>query len=157
VAIAEHIRRLREYVGNDLLLVPSAAVVPRDEAGRILLVRSIDSGQWAIIGGAIEPDETPRQAARREAVEEAGVRVRLDGILDVLGGPEFRIHYPNGDETAYVSVVFAAIVVDGTPTPDGEETCDARWFAPAELSALDLSPYARLTLRTLGLLPARVE
>jgi 8-oxo-dGTP pyrophosphatase MutT (NUDIX family) len=32
---------------------------------------------WSTIGGAIEPDEAPEQAAAREAVEEAGIEVRL--------------------------------------------------------------------------------
>ena len=47
MAIAPYIRRLRELVGTELLVLPSAAVLPRDESGRVLLVRVIDTGQWA--------------------------------------------------------------------------------------------------------------
>ena len=93
--------------------------------GRILLVRLIDTDQWAVIGGAIEPDESPQQAAVREAEEEAGVAVALGAILGVIGGPEFRITYPNGDQTSYVSTVFDATVIGGTPAADGDET--SRW------------------------------
>jgi len=46
-------------VGDELLVLPSAAVLPRDDSGRILLVRVLDTGQWALIGGAIEPVELP--------------------------------------------------------------------------------------------------
>ncbi len=60
-------------VGHDLLLLPSTAVLPRDDAGRLLLVRLIDTGNWAAIGGAVEPGESPRDGAVREAEEEAGV------------------------------------------------------------------------------------
>jgi 8-oxo-dGTP pyrophosphatase MutT (NUDIX family) len=104
--ISPHVRDLREKVGHSLLLLPSTAVLPRDEAGRLLLVRLIDTGNWATIGGAIEPDENPRDCAVREAQEEAGVSVELGAILGVLGGPDYRVTYPNGDESAYVVTAF---------------------------------------------------
>lgn len=150
--ISPYIRRLREHVGHDLLLVPSVAVLPRDDDGRILLVRQSDDGRWATIGGAVEIDEDPRDSAIRETREEAGVDVELTGILDVLGGPGFRRTYPNGDRTAYVSTVFGARVVGGQPRPDHEETTEVAWFAPADLEALDLGNFARLSLTHLGLL-----
>lgn len=152
MAISEYLRRIRTYVGHDLVLVPSVAVLPRDDTGRILLVRDTDTGQWMTIGGAVEVDEPPEDAARREAREEAGIQVDLGEILDVVGGPGFRIRYPNGDETAYVSTVYSATVVNGTPAPDGDETTDVKWFTPTELAGLDLRPFARRTFTRLGLL-----
>ena len=110
MAMSPYIRRLRDLIGNELLVLPSAAVLPRDDRGRILLVRLIDSGLWATIGGAIEPDESPEEAALREAEEEAGVKLKLGPILAVLGGPEYRLTYPNGDQTSYVATVFDATV-----------------------------------------------
>ena len=95
--IAPHIQRLRALVGHELLVLPGAAVLPRDGDGRVLLVRTIDDDRWAAIGGAIEPDESPEQAALREAREEAGVSLRLGPVLAVLGGPDYRMTYPNGD------------------------------------------------------------
>jgi ADP-ribose pyrophosphatase YjhB (NUDIX family) len=150
VAVSPHIRRLRELVGNDLLVLPSAAVLPRDGVGRILLVRDLDTDLWAAIGGAVEPDESPQQCAVREAEEEAGVVVRLGDILGVLGGPEYRMVYPNGDQTAYVSTVFGATVVGGTPTPDGEETSEVAWWSPANLPLDEMSGFTRALLRDVG-------
>ncbi|MCI0685809.1 MAG: NUDIX domain-containing protein [Sporichthyaceae bacterium] len=149
--VSDHIRRLRDQVGNGLLLLPSVAVLPRDEQGRILLVRQADTGKWGTIGGAVEVDEHPRDAACREAEEEAGIVVELGRVLDVVGGPDYRITYANGDLTAYVSVVYEATVRSGTPTPDGDETTETRWFAQEELAAADLGPFARVTFRDLGL------
>src|SRR3984885_16011791 len=100
------IRRLRDLIGNELLVLPSVAVLPRDARGRVLLVQLIDSGLWATIGGAIEPDESPQEAALREAQEEAGVKLKLGPILAVLGGSEYRLTYPNGDQTSYVVTVY---------------------------------------------------
>jgi ADP-ribose pyrophosphatase YjhB (NUDIX family) len=151
VAIAPYIRRLRELVGTELLVLPSAAVLPRDAAGRILLVRIIETGQWAVIGGAIEPDESPQDAARREAQEEAGVTLELGPILGVLGGPQFRLTYPNGDQTSYVTTVFAATVVGGTPHPDGDETSAVAWWDPGHLPHSEMSAFTRALLAAVGI------
>ena len=151
VAISPYIKWLRDLVGHELLVLPSAAVVPRDADGRVLLVRLSDSGQWAVVGGAVEPDESPEDAAVREAQEEAGVTVRLGAILAVLGGPEYRVTYPNGDQTSYVSTVYDASVIAGSPTPDGDETLEARWWDVDALPYGEMSNFTRALLGALGL------
>ncbi|HXQ58878.1 MAG TPA: NUDIX domain-containing protein [Acidimicrobiales bacterium] len=150
MAIAPYLRRIRELVGHELLVLPGVAVVPRDPNGRILLVRIIDTSQWALIGGTVEPDESPDDAAIREAQEEAGVRISLGPILGVIGGPEFRISYPNGDETSYVSTVFDATVIGGTPTPDHDETSEVRWWDSDQLPADEMSSFTRALMRAVG-------
>ena len=149
--ISPHVRRLRDKVGHDLLLLPSAAVVPRDEAGRLLLVRLIDTGNWATIGGAVEPGESPRDCAVREAEEEAGVTVELGNVLGVFGGSEYRVTYPNGDESAYVVTVFNATVIEGSPRPDGDETSEVGWFRPEESPLDEMGSLTQVLFRDLGL------
>jgi ADP-ribose pyrophosphatase YjhB (NUDIX family) len=138
-------------VGHSLLLLPSTSILPRDEAGRILLVRLIDTGRWATIGGAVEPDESPRESAVREAQEEAGIVVELGAVLGILGGPDYRVTYPNGDESAYVVSVFDAVVVDGTPRPDHDETSEVGWFELADLPLDQMGRLTRAIFRDLGL------
>ena len=138
-------------MGHDLLLLPSTTVLPRDDTGRILLVRLIDSGNWATIGGAIEPGESPRESAVREAEEEAGVTVELGDIVGVFGGPEYRVTYPNGDESAYVVTVFDGDVKEGTPRPDGDETSEVGWFRTDELPFDQMGGLTRALFRDLGL------
>jgi ADP-ribose pyrophosphatase YjhB (NUDIX family) len=150
VAIAPYIKRLRQLVGHELLVLPSAGVLPRDEHDRILLVRLVDTGQWALIGGAIEPDESPEHAALREADEEAGVQLSLGRILGVIGGPEFRITYPNGDQTSSVSTIFDATVIGGSPRADGDETSAVAWWAPDQLPYGEMSDFTRALLRAVG-------
>jgi 8-oxo-dGTP pyrophosphatase MutT (NUDIX family) len=152
VAISPFIRRLRDIVGNELLVLPSVAALPRDDRGRVLLVRHIDSGLWATIGGAIEPDESPQEAALREAEEEAGVELKLGPVLAVLGGPEYRLTYPNGDQASYVVTVFDAVVIGGTPTADGDETSAVEWWDPGRLPHDQVNALARALLRDVGIL-----
>jgi ADP-ribose pyrophosphatase YjhB (NUDIX family) len=151
VGIAPHIARLRAVVGHELLLLPSAAVLPVDEAGRLLLVREAgrDDG-WTVLGGAVDVGESPAEAAVREAREEAGVGVRLVRLLDVLGGPDYEVTYPNGDHAAYVIAVYETRIVEGSPAPADGELSDVAWFAPEELPALPLTRLTRALLRATG-------
>ncbi len=153
MAISPYIAGLRRRIGHDLLLVPGATVLPWDEQGRVLLVLQADSGTWATIGGSVEPGESPQEAAVREAAEEAGIEVALRGIRAVLGGAEYLMRYSNGDEVAYVSTVFDAVITAGQPRADQEETLEVRWFRPDELAGLEMTAFDRLLCRGCGLLP----
>lgn len=141
MGISPYVRRLRERVGHDLVLLPSVAVLPWDEQGRLLLVRESQTGLWQTVGGAIDPDESPREAALRETLEETGISVRIDRIRGVTGGPQYRLTYPNDDLVSYVPIVFDARVVEGTPRPDGDETLAVDWFSPSELGGVELSEF----------------
>jgi 8-oxo-dGTP pyrophosphatase MutT (NUDIX family) len=151
VGIAAHIARLRAVVGHELLLLPSVSVVPVDEAGRVLLVRHAGHGDgWDVLGGAVEVGESPATAAVREAREEIGVDVRLVRLLDVLGGPDYEVSYPNGDRVAYVTAVYEAHVIEGSPAVSDGELSEVAWFGAGELPALGLSRFARALLSAVG-------
>jgi 8-oxo-dGTP pyrophosphatase MutT (NUDIX family) len=151
MGISPYLRGLRAAVGQDFLLVPSVAVLVWSDDGRLLLVREAQTGLWQTIGGAVEPDESPYEAAEREAAEEAGVRVRIERIRDVAGGPQFRLRYPNGDLVGYVPTIFDARVLDGEPHPDGEETIEVAWFSQRELGAADLTEFTRALFAAVGI------
>ncbi len=141
MGISPYLKGLRERIGHDLVLLPAVAVLPWDEAGHLLMVRESQTGLWQTVGGAIDPDEAPQDAAVREAYEETGVRVALDRIRGVTGGAQYRLRYPNEDLVGYVSIVFDARVTEGTPRPDGEETLAAEWFSPVQLSEIALTDF----------------
>jgi ADP-ribose pyrophosphatase YjhB (NUDIX family) len=153
VGISAHIARLRAAVGHDLLLLPSVSVLPVDAAGRLLLVRHAGHNDgWGVLGGAVDVGESPAQAAVRETREEIGVEVRLVRLLDVLGGPDYEVSYPNGDRTAYVTAVYEAAIIDGFPAVRDDELSDLAWFTPAQLADLELSRFARALLSAAGYL-----
>jgi ADP-ribose pyrophosphatase YjhB (NUDIX family) len=150
--MSEYVRRLRDAIGTDLLLLPSVALILRDEHARVLLVRHADHGHWGLLGGAVDPGESPREAAVRESREEIGVDVELGDVVCALGGREYEVEYANGDRTAYVTVVYDGRVAGGELVPDGVEVLEAQWFAATDLPSADLHSFARNALRELGLL-----
>ena len=151
VAISEYLRRLRERIGHDLVLLPAVCVLIWDSDGRLLLMREAQTNRWQTVGGMVDPDEAPADAARREAVEETGLTVRLRRLRTAVGGPGYRVHYPNGDVCSYVSIVFDAEVITGELAGD-DEVAELRWFRSEDIGRLDLDPLNRHLLRDVGIL-----
>jgi 8-oxo-dGTP pyrophosphatase MutT (NUDIX family) len=145
MGMSDYVRRLRERIGHDYQLMPSAAAIVRDAGGRILLVQSLE-GRWQLPGGAVDPDEHPEEALRRECLEEANAVVRPTRLLAAVGGPGHRHTYGNGDEVGFVVSVYEAELLGGDLRPDHDETQDVGWFAEEELRQLELSPVTRATL-----------
>jgi ADP-ribose pyrophosphatase YjhB (NUDIX family) len=119
-----------------------AAVVVRDAAGRVLMVRRATrhygAGRWCFPCGYVEWDEDVRDAARREALEEAGVDVVLGKILQVA----VNRHDP---ERPTIGIWFAATLADPGAVPvAGDDADGAGWMDPA-----DPPPLAFPTDRTL--------
>ncbi|MEV6394323.1 NUDIX hydrolase [Streptomyces sp. NPDC051907] len=73
------------YIASLPRILAGAAALCRDAEGRVLLVEPNYREGWALPGGTIESDrgETPRQAARRETLEEIGLEVELGALLAV--------------------------------------------------------------------------
>lgn len=150
-----YINSIRSKIGHELLLLPAVTTLIWDEQGRVLLVRHAHNGQWGTVGGMVEPDEAPADAARREALEEVGVTVQLDGIRGAIGGPDHRITYPNGDQCSVVAVVYDATIIEGTITPDDHEVLEARWFSLDDLAVHDLGDHTKTLFGDFGLLEER--
>ena len=48
---------------------------------------------------------------------------------------------------AYVTAVYEAQIIEGSPAPGDGELSEIAWFAPADLTGLPLSRFARALLR----------
>jgi 8-oxo-dGTP pyrophosphatase MutT (NUDIX family) len=140
--LSNYVRSVRTKIGHDLLMLQSVTVMLFDDQHRLLLAQDTGAGLWMTVGGAVEPDETPADAAVRECWEETGLWAELIEIIGVFGGPEFRVHYLNGDLASYVVTVFQARPRGGEAHPDGVETSNLRFVTSVE--ALDL-PMSALT------------
>ncbi|WP_433544961.1 NUDIX domain-containing protein [Streptomyces sp. CA-294286] len=71
------------YISSLPRVLAGAAALFRDPEGRVLLVEPNYREGWALPGGTVESDtgETPREAARRETLEEIGLDVELGPLL----------------------------------------------------------------------------
>ncbi|HEX4996912.1 MAG TPA: NUDIX domain-containing protein, partial [Terriglobia bacterium] len=130
MAMSDYMRRIREKVGHDLLLLPSAAMAVFDEEGRVLVGLHADHNIWILPGGLIEPGESPADAATRETWEETGLIVEPLAVIGVYGGPDLFVDYANGDRAAYIGIVFRGRIAGGEPRPDGAEILELQYFSP---------------------------
>lgn len=129
-----YILDLRRKVGHDLLLLPGLVAVVVDGEGRVLLNRRMDSGDWSLISGILEPGEQPGEAIEREVFEETGVRVRAGRVLEAWTSPV--ITYPNGDRAQYLTVAYQCEVIGGEARVNDDESLEVRFFAPSEMPKL---------------------
>jgi len=103
---------------------PVAAAIPRDDAGRIWLLRRAlheGAGRWTFPGGYVELGEAIEDAARRETREELEIDIELGELVGV---------YSRGSERTLL-VVFRARAL-GTPRETAEAS-EVRAFAPGDL------------------------
>jgi ADP-ribose pyrophosphatase YjhB (NUDIX family) len=121
-------------VGDWGVKIVSVGVAIRGTDGRFLLGRRAEDpafGQWALPGGYVEADELLHEAARREALEEAGVEVTPGPVIAVRSMVRPRHH------DTYI--VFLADHVGGEPTPDDKEFDRMEWFDAERLTAPDVT------------------
>jgi acetyl-CoA carboxylase carboxyl transferase subunit beta len=117
--------------------------------GAILLVQrghEPQLGRWSVPGGHVEPGETLRQAAAREACEETGLEVRVGAEL-------WNLEIADGDRTFEVHD-FAATVIGGTLRA-GDDAADVRWVPFDELDLLPLTDGLLGYLARGGIIPPR--
>lgn len=94
--------------GTPVVVQTGASVILEREDGAILMQQRQDDGTWSYPGGRVEIDETVEDAARREVLEECGLRVGRLELLGVFSGPELNHVYPNGNEVCGIDIVYVS-------------------------------------------------
>ena len=90
---------------------PVAATIPRDEAGRIWLLRRAlheGAGRWTFPGGFVDLGESVEDAAHREVREELDIAIELGALVGVYSRAEDRV----------VLIVYAARTKDRPRTTE---------------------------------------
>ncbi len=133
-----------------------ACVLIRDEAGRILFERRADCGWWCLPGGKLDPGETLEQCAEREALEETGLRVKLNKLLGIFSDPTRRtVRYPdNGDLRQLVDAAYLATLTDGA-IQKSPESLDLQWFYPHEIPLNTVPPVVEILRKNPDSFPRR--
>ena len=117
------------------------AVVLVRQGQRFLLVHERKHGQtWYLPAGRVEPGESFSDAARREAREETGMDIVLEGIL--------HIEHEVAPDFGRMRVVFVARPADAAEprTEPNEHSLEAKWCTVEEMSGLPLRAEEARTL-----------
>jgi ADP-ribose pyrophosphatase YjhB (NUDIX family) len=113
--------------GQVLYLDPKVAVgtiIRTDDERLVLVRRAIEPGYglWVFPGGYVDRGEAVTAAAVREAREESGLDVALEGLVNIYSYAR----------RSLIVIVYAARALGGELCTD-EECLEARLFTPAEL------------------------
>jgi len=122
--------------GFVLYLDPKVAVgtIISTADGRLVLVRRAihpGYGLWVFPGGYVDRGEVITAAAIREAREESGLDVRLDGLVNIYSYPQRPL----------IIIVYGATAVGG-------ELCGDDECLEAQLFARDAIPWAELAFQS---------
>lgn len=111
-------------------------VITGDQQPHILLIQRKDTGDWALPGGFVDPeDDTPLETARRELEEEAGLTLTAEATPVYSGVVSDRRATLNAwpETSAYLFTVETAV-----PVAANDDAQDARWVSVVELDQLSL-------------------
>jgi 8-oxo-dGTP pyrophosphatase MutT (NUDIX family) len=112
---------------------------------KVLLIHHRKLDKWLPLGGHVELEEDPEQAALREAKEESGLDVELLGERPPTTGPGSRaliaprfldIHRIT-DTHEHIGMIYWARPRGGAVTLATEEHHDIRWCGDRELDQLE--------------------
>jgi 8-oxo-dGTP pyrophosphatase MutT (NUDIX family) len=138
--------------------------------GKVLLVHHRKLDKWLPLGGHIELEEDPEEAALREAKEESGLDVELLGERPpttesgtrALIAPRFLDIHRITDTHEHIGMIYWARPRGGAVALATEEHHDIRWCSGDELDSLQppmsnaVKWYCRAALREIGNWPVQI-
>ncbi|MGL5009281.1 MAG: NUDIX domain-containing protein [Paracoccaceae bacterium] len=139
---------LRKLVGPRPLIAVGARVLIEDGAGRFLIIRRSDTGQWGLPGGSMELGEDLLAVVHREAFEEANVTLRDVTAFGLSSDPVIERHvYPNGDVVQNVSLLAHGFIAEGPVRANDGEATDFRFVF---IDEIDEMRFAKTEYPTFG-------
>ncbi len=135
-----YIQELRALIGSrPIILVGTGVLLLKDS--RVLLQRRKDNRLWGIPGGSLEPGESLEETARREVLEEVGLKVSQLHLFQVYSGQGQFYQYPNGDQIYDVCIAYWSRDFQGELHADAEEVIELKFFdihhLPDDINPLD--------------------
>lgn len=122
------------------------------DGDRVLLIHHRKLQKWLPPGGHVDPNETPAEAARREAYEETGMQINFikqENIwINEPNAKSFERPYmcmiedipPHGTTPAHqhIDFIYLAEAAEGVVQMNHTETLGIRWFTMDEVDALQV-------------------
>lgn len=117
------------------VLVSAAVLV---EGGRVLVSQRKKGAHlehlWEFPGGKVEHGEDPREALRRELVEELGVEADIGDVVEVT------FHRYEEAAKSVLLLFFDATRRPGSPEPEARDVADFAWADLAMLASARFPP-----------------
>lgn len=154
--VAEH-SNLREAEILEIFLNQKGYATPKVDVrtaivkdDKLLLVKEVSDGKWAMPGGWADVGDMPSQAAVREAKEESGFDIE---VIKVVGIYDSNRRAENLELFHAVKIVFLCKITGGSAVPSFE-TPDVKFFAFDELPELS---YNRTNSKHIGHILAHLK
>jgi len=125
------------------------------EKEKIVLIKKARGGYLGKLdlpGGGIEHTENPVEALHRELMEEAGVMVKEQKLIDVFTN---NLVWDETDEITedlhHLGIIYEVKVTgELKQEPDGIDSLGANWYDIKTLNIDDVTPFVRMSLEKLG-------
>ena len=122
---------------------------------KVLLHQHKKYKTWFPLGGHVEVDEFPHEAAIREVKEESGLDVKLVETemapfielarVKRIPAPFCLFHEGIGGDENFFDFIYIAKTEETIPHPSSGESKDFKWFSHEELLESDIKPHVKNT------------
>jgi 8-oxo-dGTP pyrophosphatase MutT (NUDIX family) len=118
----------------------AAAAVVLDRRRVLLVKQNYGLRRWSLPGGAVEPEESPAEAAVRELREEAAVELRIAAMLGI-----YHFTYRSRRHQPWLGLAFLGTIEAEPSPPDSGEIAEIGWFEPRRLPS-SITNFARVAI-----------
>lgn len=132
-------------VGKQGQLAVGCSAAVFDDQQKILLIRRVDNGLWAVPGGYMEAGESLTEACIREVWEETGLNVQVQRLISVYTNPHLLLEYPDGNRWQLIVLHFAAKPIRGEIRTSNESS-EVQYFTQSEAQDLPMNPFDQLRI-----------
>lgn len=109
-----------------------------EKNGCILMEQRVDGGQWSLIGGGLEQQESVLECLYREILEETGLEAVSHTLYGIFSEPGRLMQFPDGHVARGIGIVFRVRVKTVEGMQCSHESLTLRWVDFAELKHLDI-------------------
>lgn len=114
--------------------LPCVGKVVLDDEQKVLAIKRLDNGLWALPTGHLEPGETVSAAVVREIAEETGLTVRIERLTGLYSNPATQLlTMADGRRTHFVTACFLCVPTGGRLELQPAEVVDAGFFSPGDM------------------------
>ena len=128
---------------KDHVVTSVVAVIVNENRQILLTKRNIPpfQGEWVMPGGKIDLGESIIDAVKREVLEEVGLDVEVQDLLNV-----FEHITPGEDNCHFIILYYRCLPVSSEITHNQNEVEEAQWVSPADLNEYKMPQGTRFIL-----------